>query len=1077
MLLAMMVGNANAAASECTTTSGTDKDGAGSGGGPATGFMNSVTNSAADGCDCVTGYSTDGTTVATDNEQSCDFCIAGYVFEAGVGETLETGACVPAALNSFHAGLYDFSSAHAAINTETATLCPFAGTTDATGKAAVGDCTAVGTTTVGAAFKKVSGTVHCNTKYYGTPKDTHNDILLAPAIGCTKCPFNGALGAGTGTALASCNPENAAGTVNSVEAGGTVVCATSYYGAPKDAEGAEVAVATEGCTKCPFAGASTQGDLLLTDCNPAAYTTNGADGTGTSAGLTVCAVGYYGSPLDSNDATVLVASKGCTACPTGSTSVLGTTTLAGCTVNAGKYIKVKATSAVDATSLEIATTVANSYSAGGASASEQVATLVAATAVACPYGGTSAVGSDAQADCTPPAVSSDAFLVNAGGTTVCLANYYGVPKDANDALLAVATKGCTACPTNTASAQGTATLAGCTVKAGYYIATKANSATDATSLVISATLANFYSVGGEYATIQEATKVAATSTACPFGGVSTAGSDALTDCNPVNALSTVNSVEVGGTVICKTNFYGSPKDANGAELAVATQGCTPCPFGGASTQGDLLLADCNPAAYTTNGADGTGTSAGLTVCAVGYYGSPLDTNDATVLGASKGCTVCPLDTTSLAGTTTLAGCTVPAGKYITTLSDSASVATNLALGATQANFYSLGDVSATGTRTAADSQTACPYGGTVGGTGTSVLADCVPKCGSIATEVSSDGTCTCKANSAGTPTPLTGIVTGGCTLSGACAANEHVESNFCKACAAGTTRAAGDITSRADTACDKTLCAVDEYVSSNVCTACPAGMTNAAGDDASGADTTCGECAANYFVSVVGGGGTAVGTCTACSVGSTNAAGDDNTASGTATSGCGECALDYYVFLLGAGTDVGRCDKCAAAGTTIAAGGINTATGALTVCAGIKCAVNEYVSSNVCTACAAGTTIAKDGDATGADTVCAKTKCAVNEYVKTNVCIACAAGTTIAKDGDASGADTVCAKTKCAVNEYVKSNVCTACAAGSTNAVGDDASGADTACDADVVSSASRAEISFATILVLTTTLLACLAL
>jgi hypothetical protein len=34
---------------------------------------------------------------------------------------------------------------------------------------------------------------------------------------------------------------------------------------------------------------------------------------------------------------------------------------------------------------------------------------------------------------------------------------------------------------------------------------------------------------------------------------------------------------------------------------------------------------------------------------------------------------------------------------------------------------------------------------------------------------------------------------------------------------------------------------VNEYVASNGCTACAAGTTNAAGDDASGADTTCAE--------------------------------------------------------------------------------------------------------------------------------------------------------------------------------------------------------------------------------------------
>ena len=105
--------------------------------------------------------------------------------------------------------------------------------------------------------------------------------------------------------------------------------------------------------------------------------------------------------------------------------------------------------------------------------------------------------------------------------------------------------------------------------------------------------------------------------------------------------------------------------------------------------------------------------------------------------------------------------------------------------------------------------------------------------------------------------------------------------------------------------------------------------------------------------------------------------------------------------------------------------------------------------------------------------------CAVNEYVLSNACTTCAGGTTNALGDDASGADTACDATKCAVNEYVKSKVCTACAAGSTNALGDDASGADTECDADAAvkddySSASRSDISFATIAMVIATLLAC---
>jgi len=72
-----------------------------------------------------------------------------------------------------------------------------------------------------------------------------------------------------------------------------------------------------------------------------------------------------------------------------------------------------------------------------------------------------------------------------------------------------------------------------------------------------------------------------------------------------------------------------------------------------------------------------------------------------------------------------------------------------------------------------------------------------------------------------------------------CAANHHVSSNACVACAAGTTRAAGDDPTGNDTSCATTRCSANERVASNVCVACGAQETNAAGDDASGADTSC----------------------------------------------------------------------------------------------------------------------------------------------------------------------------------------------------------------------------------------------
>uniref|UniRef100_A0A0G4IBG1 EGF-like domain-containing protein n=1 Tax=Chromera velia CCMP2878 TaxID=1169474 RepID=A0A0G4IBG1_9ALVE len=72
-----------------------------------------------------------------------------------------------------------------------------------------------------------------------------------------------------------------------------------------------------------------------------------------------------------------------------------------------------------------------------------------------------------------------------------------------------------------------------------------------------------------------------------------------------------------------------------------------------------------------------------------------------------------------------------------------------------------------------------------------------------------------------------------------CSANQRVVSNACVACPAGSTNAANDDASGADTTCDATLCGANERVASNTCTACLAGFSNAAGDDASGGDTTC----------------------------------------------------------------------------------------------------------------------------------------------------------------------------------------------------------------------------------------------
>jgi hypothetical protein len=116
------------------------------------------------------------------------------------------------------------------------------------------------------------------------------------------------------------------------------------------------------------------------------------------------------------------------------------------------------------------------------------------------------------------------------------------------------------------------------------------------------------------------------------------------------------------------------------------------------------------------------------------------------------------------------------------------------------------------------------------------------------------------------------------------------------------------------------------------------------------------------------------------------------------------------------------------------------------------CSANEFVFSNVCTACAAGTSNAAGDDESGSDTTCTTTTlCSANEFVSSNACTACLGGTTNAAGDDASGSDTVCGE--CAADFYVASNVCTACLGGTTNAAGDDASGSDTTCDTNVAPS------------------------
>ena len=120
-----------------------------------------------------------------------------------------------------------------------------------------------------------------------------------------------------------------------------------------------------------------------------------------------------------------------------------------------------------------------------------------------------------------------------------------------------------------------------------------------------------------------------------------------------------------------------------------------------------------------------------------------------------------------------------------------------------------------------------------------------------------------------------------------CAANHHVVSNACVACAPGSTNADGDEATGEDTECDVTTCAANFHVVNNACVACAPGSTNADGDQATGANTTCDvtTCAANFHV--------VNNACVACAAGSTNAAGDEATGADTS------CVVSPYITKVG----------------------------------------------------------------------------------------------------------------------------------------------------------------------------------
>jgi len=223
---------------------------------------------------------------------------------------------------------------------------------------------------------------------------------------------------------------------------------------------------------------------------------------------------------------------------------------------------------------------------------------------ACPVGGSSVAGSSLVTMCIPDC-SSLTVAKDSDGTT---------PLSAGDGIQLV-------------FPPSTGKLDDCETAPGYYLKVKATDADTAGSLEIHKAPANFYAPGQQnvvhgtaYPMSASANMVADTSpnalvSACPFGGVSDAGSSAVTDCTPDCSETNTNSGAVADgfdTCQCAANYYGSPEDATGGTSAAASAGCTACPAGGTSTAGTASSSGCTAPPPTTAASPTTADSAGAT---------------------------------------------------------------------------------------------------------------------------------------------------------------------------------------------------------------------------------------------------------------------------------------------------------------------------------------------------------------------------------------------------------------------------------------------------------------------------------
>jgi hypothetical protein len=233
-----------------------------------------------------------------------------------------------------------------------------------------------------------------------------------------------------------------------------------------DEDDATVKAASKGCTACPANSVTKYESYAvggaLGDCKVApGYYLKTADATDvTKVVISQATANHFsvgGTSVTANTPDAVGAYDDSVAyreCPDRTHSSVGSSELADCYLDGGYYLSYPPLQGY-------ARSRKNYYTPGGSSVSSEEADE---TPKECPYAGTSAVGSDAIADCTPKCGTGTA--VASSGTCVCKAGYTGTPTPEGSTPTGgcsaqlckanefVKSNACTACPSGKTNVAG-----------------------------------------------------------------------------------------------------------------------------------------------------------------------------------------------------------------------------------------------------------------------------------------------------------------------------------------------------------------------------------------------------------------------------------------------------------------------------------------------------------------------------------------------------------------------------------------------------------------------------------------------